>query len=63
MLRRKPSKIEVKLEDKQELEDSRKPSPPPPSTANATSSSSLLHLLDRSHPNPSSKLQRIGLSP
>ena len=61
MLRRKPTKIEVKLEDKQELEDSRKPSPPPPTSS--TSSSSLLHLLDCSNPNPTSKVQRIGLSP
>ncbi|KAK6942199.1 Anaphase-promoting complex, subunit CDC26 [Dillenia turbinata] len=67
MLRRKPSKIEVKIEDKEELEDSRKRS----ATASATSSSSsaspatgtaaLLQHFDRNK-DSYSKSQRIGLS-
>jgi hypothetical protein len=66
MLRRKPTKIQVKIEDKEELEESRKPTITTTTTSSsttATSTSSLLHLLDHSKPNPSSKSNRIGLSP
>nr|DAD45067.1 TPA_asm: hypothetical protein HUJ06_003297 [Nelumbo nucifera] len=59
MLRRKPSKIEVKVEDKEELEEARKratagPAPP-------TGAASILHHLNRNK-DPSTKSQRIGLS-
>ncbi|KAI6682333.1 hypothetical protein NL676_036214 [Syzygium grande] len=69
MLRRKPSKIEVKIEDKDELEDARKRSAaaaaaasagPPASSAAGTSS--ILQHLDRPSNLPS-KSHRIGLSP
>ena len=61
MLRRKPSKIEVKLEDKEELEEARKRSAAAAATA-ATTTASLLQHFDRSSKDPSSKSHRIGLS-
>ncbi|KAL3535929.1 hypothetical protein ACH5RR_004390 [Cinchona calisaya] len=75
MLRRKASKIEVKLDDKEELEDSRKravaaaaasstsASASASATTTTTAASSLLQHFDRSSHNPSSKSHRIGLSP
>ena len=60
MLRRKPTKIQLKIEDREELEQSRK-SEQPNATATATASS-LLHLIDPKRQNPSSKSYRIGLS-
>ncbi|KAG5564275.1 hypothetical protein RHGRI_000468 [Rhododendron griersonianum] len=66
MLRRKPSKIEVKVEDKEELEEARKRSAAAAATTSTTSSTtgaaSLLHHFDRSSKDPSSKSHRIGLS-
>ncbi|KAK4420137.1 hypothetical protein Salat_2426600 [Sesamum alatum] len=63
MLRRKPTKIEVKVEDKEELEEARKrAAAAASSSAAAPSASSLLHHFDRSSHDPSSKSHRIGLS-
>ncbi|KZV14561.1 hypothetical protein F511_42584 [Dorcoceras hygrometricum] len=65
MLRRKPTKIEVKVEDKEELEEARKraaASAAPSSSAATTASSSLLYHFDRSSLDPTSKSHRIGLS-
>ncbi|OWM65957.1 hypothetical protein CDL15_Pgr015382 [Punica granatum] len=72
MLRRKPSKIEVAIEDKEELEEARKRAPSAAATSTSSSSSSsssaassLLQQLDRSSAagaNPASKSHRIGLS-
>lgn len=65
MLRRKPSKIEVKVEDKEELEEARKHSAAAAATTTtsaATGAASLLHHFDRSANDPSSKSHRIGLS-
>lgn len=67
MLRRKPTKIEVKIEDKEELEEARRRN-----TANAatnttttttttTGAASLLRQFDRAE-DSSSKANRIGLS-
>ncbi|RHN64045.1 putative anaphase-promoting complex, subunit CDC26 [Medicago truncatula] len=65
MLRRKPTKIEVKIEDKEELEEARRRN-----TANATTNTttttttgaaSLLRQFDRAE-DSSSKANRIGLS-
>lgn len=62
MLRRKPTKIEVKVEDKEELEEARKrAAAAAASTSSATAASSLLHHFDRSAPDPTSKSHRIGL--
>lgn len=62
MLRRKPSKVDVKVEDKEELEEARKRAAPklPPTNTNTTSSILLQHL-DHSK-DTSSKAQRIGLT-
>ncbi|KAM3253182.1 hypothetical protein P3L10_007252 [Capsicum annuum] len=78
MLRRKPSKIEVKIEDKEELEEARKhaaliaaaaatsssPSPSTGASATATTgATSLLQHFDRSTAvDPSTKNTRIGLN-
>ncbi|XAR66838.1 hypothetical protein NMG60_11013187 [Bertholletia excelsa] len=67
MLRRKPSKIEVKVEDKEELEEARKRAAAAAAAAStatsaATGAAALLHHFDRSSKDPSSKSQRIGLS-
>lgn len=65
MLRRKPSKIEVKVEDKEELEEARKRSAAAAATtttSSTTGAASLLHHFDRSSKDPSSKSHRIGLS-
>lgn len=60
MLRRKPSKVDVKVEDKEELEEARKRSASKPPTNTNTATSVLLQHLD--HPKDSSnKAQRIGL--
>jgi len=64
MLRRKPTKIEVKIEDKEELEEARRRN-----TVNAaantatttTGAASLLRQFDRAE-DSSSKANRIGLS-
>jgi len=64
MLRRKPTKIEVKIEDKEELEEARRRSASL-TTATTTAppgTSSLLRQLDRGGEDPSSKAHRIGLS-
>ncbi|KAL5985630.1 hypothetical protein ACLOJK_027616 [Asimina triloba] len=74
MFRRKPSKIEVKVEDKQELEEARRLRSSSSSTTAAALSSkpsstaaALLHHLDRDRPtkDPSAiaqlQRQRIGL--
>ena len=62
MLRRKPSKIEVKIEDKEELEEARRRNTATASTtATTTGAASLLHQFDRAK-DPSSKSHRIGLS-
>ncbi|PON68543.1 Anaphase-promoting complex, subunit CDC [Parasponia andersonii] len=58
MLRRKPTKIEVKIEDKDELEASRKRAA---EGTTATATSSLLQQLDRATKDASSKAHRIGL--
>jgi hypothetical protein len=65
MLRRKPTKIQLKIEDREELEQSRKSQPSTTTTTAPSSSSaasSLHHLIDPKHKNPSSKSDRIGLS-
>ncbi|KAL0340468.1 UNVERIFIED_CONTAM: Triphosphate tunnel metalloenzyme 3 [Sesamum radiatum] len=60
MLRRKPTKIEVKVEDKEELEEARKhAAAAASSSAAAPSASTLLHHFDRSSHDPSSKSHRI----
>ncbi|KAF5185259.1 hypothetical protein FRX31_025150 [Thalictrum thalictroides] len=59
MLRRKPSKIEVQLEDKEELEEARKRSAAATNTA-TTGAASVLHHLDKNK-DPSNKSQRIGI--
>ncbi|OVA19190.1 Anaphase-promoting complex [Macleaya cordata] len=65
MLRRKPSKIEVKIEDKEELEEARKrsiaSSAATTTTTTTTRAAALIHQLDRNK-DPSNKPQRIGLS-
>ncbi|WOH06019.1 hypothetical protein DCAR_0625442 [Daucus carota subsp. sativus] len=61
MLSRKPSKIQVKLEDKEEIEEARKRAAAAAATT-TTGASSLLHHFDRSSKDPSSKNSRIGLS-
>ena len=64
MLRRKPSKIEVKIEDKDELEQARKHATATNTTsASATTTTALIHHLDRhNNKDPSSVQNRIGLS-
>ncbi|KAM3221081.1 hypothetical protein P3L10_020349 [Capsicum annuum] len=74
MLRRKPSKIEVKIEDKEELEEARKraaliaaaassSSSAPSTTTVTTGDTSLLQHFDRSTAvDPSTKNTRIGLN-
>lgn len=64
MLRRKPSKIEVKIEDKDELEEARKRSAAAAAAAPsaAPGASSILQQLDRSSSNLPSKAHRVGLS-
>lgn len=65
MLRRKPSKIEVKIEDKDELEQARKHTATATATTSAsdTTATALLHHLDRrNNKDPSSVQNRIGLS-
>ncbi|GER36144.1 anaphase-promoting complex subunit CDC26 [Striga asiatica] len=62
MLRRKPTKIEVKAEDKEELEEARRRAASAASASSSTAASSLLHQLDRPSLDPSSKSHRIGLS-
>lgn len=62
MLRRKPTKIQLKIEDRDELEQSRKSEQPTATAPSSSSSSSLLHLIDPKRQNPSSKSDRIGLS-
>ena len=66
MLRRKPSKIEVKIEDKDELEQARKHATATNTTsasAATTTTTALLHHLDRhNNKDPSSVQNRIGLS-
>ncbi|KAK7305728.1 hypothetical protein VNO77_43638 [Canavalia gladiata] len=60
MLRRKPTKIEVKIEDKEELEEARRRNVS--ANANATAgAAALLRQFDRAE-DPSSKAHRIGLS-
>ncbi|PKU85944.1 hypothetical protein MA16_Dca001775 [Dendrobium catenatum] len=67
MLRRKPSVIEVKSDDKEELEEVRRlrslstkaPSGPKPTPNPGSSSSSLHHFHDPL--DPAAKAQRIGL--
>ncbi|RDX68209.1 hypothetical protein CR513_52824, partial [Mucuna pruriens] len=65
MLRRKPSKIEVKIEDKEELEEARRRNASAATTTTTTTTttgtSALLRQLDRGE-DPSSKAHRIGLS-
>ncbi|KAK7837249.1 hypothetical protein CFP56_021426 [Quercus suber] len=63
MLRRKPSKIEVKIEDKDELEQARKHTATATTSASDTTATALLHHLDRrNNKDPSSVQNRIGLS-
>lgn len=63
MLRRKPSKIQVQIEDKDELEEARKHSTTTTSgtTVAASGTASLLNQLDRRNKDPSVP-HRIGLS-
>ncbi|KAK1418454.1 hypothetical protein QVD17_27599 [Tagetes erecta] len=58
MLRRKPSKIEVKIEDKEEIEEARKRTTT--TTTTTTGATSLLHHFNNTS-SSSSKAQRIGL--
>ncbi|KAK1300326.1 hypothetical protein QJS10_CPB13g00315 [Acorus calamus] len=58
MLRRKPSKIEVKAEDKEELLESRKK----PKNPNPSSSIHLLHQLDKALDPSNKPHHRIGIS-
>lgn len=60
MLRRKPTKIEVKIEDKEELEEARRRNASAANTT-TTGAASLLRQFDRAE-DPSSKANRIGLS-
>ncbi|GAU11936.1 hypothetical protein TSUD_195600 [Trifolium subterraneum] len=60
MLRRKPTKIEVKIEDKEELEEARRRNNATTTTITA-GAASLLRQFDRAE-DPSSKANRIGLS-
>ncbi|KAM2722757.1 hypothetical protein EV1_025811 [Malus domestica] len=61
MLRRKPTKIELKIEDKDELEEARKLRAAASSTTTTTTAATtLLHHLDRAK-DTSSKTHRIGL--
>lgn len=64
MLRRKPSKVDVKVEDKEELEEARKrtaaAAPKPLPTNTNTTASIVLQQIDQSK-DTSSKAQRIGL--
>nr|KYP64161.1 hypothetical protein KK1_018751 [Cajanus cajan] len=64
MLRRKPTKIEVKIEDKEELEEARRRYAASIATPNAaTATATLLRQLDRGGAeDPSSIAHRIGLS-
>jgi hypothetical protein len=63
MLRRKPTKIEVKIEDKEELEEARRRNnaAAAANTTTTTGAASLLRQFDRAE-DPSSKANRIGLS-
>ena len=62
MLRRKPHKVDVKVEDKEELEEARKRATPKPSPTNTNTTASIaLQHLDQSK-DTSSKAQRIGLT-
>ncbi|KAK8953805.1 hypothetical protein KSP39_PZI001805 [Platanthera zijinensis] len=68
MLRRKPSGIEVKIEDKEELEEARRlrsltGKPPSGQISNPSSSSSSSSLLQHFFDplDPTAKAQRIGL--
>ncbi|KAL1372223.1 hypothetical protein AAHE18_01G188500 [Arachis hypogaea] len=61
MLRRKPTNIEVKIEDKEELEEARRRIATA-TTTGATATAALLRQFDRAQ-DPSSKSHRIGLSP
>ncbi|RXH74362.1 hypothetical protein DVH24_029083 [Malus domestica] len=60
MLRRKPTKIELKIEDKDELEKARKQRAAATSITTTTAATTLLHHVDRAK-DPSSKTHRIGL--
>ncbi|KAL5065211.1 hypothetical protein RYX36_026948 [Vicia faba] len=64
MLRRKPSKIEVKIEDKEELEETRRRNTTitaaNTTTTTTTGAATLLRQFDRAE-DPSSKANRIGL--
>ncbi|KAK7388585.1 hypothetical protein VNO78_23406 [Psophocarpus tetragonolobus] len=60
MLRRKPTKIEAKVEDKEELEEARRNASA--ATTASAGTASLLRQLDRGSEDPSSKAHRIGLS-
>ncbi|KAG6662574.1 hypothetical protein CIPAW_03G252300 [Carya illinoinensis] len=65
MLRRKPSKIQLQIEDKEELDEARKhtaaAAATTSTTAAATGAATLLHQLDRHSKDPSVP-HRIGLS-
>jgi hypothetical protein len=61
MLRRKPTKIEVKIEDKEELEEARRRNNAATNTTITTGAAALLRQFDRAE-DPSSKANRIGLS-
>ena len=58
MLRRKPTKIELKIEDKEELEEARQRAAASTTAASTTAASTVLSHLDRSK-DPSSKTQLI----
>lgn len=61
MLRRKPSKIEVKIEDKEELEEARRRNTiTAANTTTTTGAATLLRQFDRAE-DSSSKANRIGL--
>ncbi|CAK9326538.1 unnamed protein product [Citrullus colocynthis] len=61
MLRRQPSKIEVKIEDKEELEQARKRAATTTATDATTAAASLLHNINRNK-DQTSKAQRLGIS-
>ncbi|KAL2587848.1 hypothetical protein AAZX31_13G147500 [Glycine max] len=61
MLRRKPTKIEAKIEDKEELEEARRRNASATTTAPA-GTAALLRQLDRGGEDPSFQAHRIGLS-
>ncbi|KAK7292017.1 hypothetical protein RIF29_07635 [Crotalaria pallida] len=61
MLRRKPTKIQLKIEDKEELDEARRRNPTT-TTETTTGPSALLRHFDRAQ-DSSSKAHRIGLSP